>query len=359
MASTSATFCRACRSSATVPPGTSAGPPAPSVAIPTCPEVITQSPTRRTGEYGPTTGLMCAPLLAPMVPRRRGGARTAARRVGHGRCPLRGPGRGKGGDEHGVGAVDRPLLFLVQADLTCGMSLAARSRRSGRSGRRVGPCRPARCPRSRPAEAWCTAPSAYERTSRGQHLARPQLDLDPAALPRRRPDPTRARPAPGAATSPHPCPAGPPGRARTACTARTSAQTAPRRSVATAGPSTSTSSTSRRGQSAATRAARRQIGRPGLRPRRTTPVPSRRRAIAPLEGARAVTHDVFATPEHADRRSPSSSANARARPGTGLWCSPPKAPPAPAASGEAEAPPGRLSWRRARHTPAPPRWSAG
>ena len=159
---------------------------------------------------------MRAPLSPPMVPRHARGARTASRRVGQrAGQPLGDPGRGQRGDEHRVGAVDRPPVLFVEPDRRPRACRARRGcRRSGWSGRPARRHRRRRCPRSTP----CRAPGAPRRARRS--AASPDRG---SRRPRRRPRPgraapsprcssTRALPAPGTATCAAPLPAGASGR---------------------------------------------------------------------------------------------------------------------------------------------------
>ena len=144
-----------------------------------------------------------------MVPRRARGARTAARRVGQrpGQ-PLGDPGGGQRGDEHGVGAVDRPPVLVVQPDGDLGHVARGQDAEGadGQVDRLAGVVhRDALAPHH--AERLVHgAERVGAQRDRAEHLARPHVDVDAAALPSPRRSSTPARPAPGTATSARPVP---------------------------------------------------------------------------------------------------------------------------------------------------------
>ena len=246
---------------------------------------------------------MRAPLSCPMVPRHGDGARTASRRVGQrAGQPLGDPRRRQGGDEHGVRAVDGPPLLLVQAHRDLGHVARGRGcRRSGWSGRPAHRHRRRRCPRSTPCpSAWCTAPSAYERSVTGaEHLPGPHVDLDAATRSGRRARARRGRSRPRAPPTWHLTTAR---RQRRRVRARP-ARPAPRPNPRPAG--------------RATRAARRR--RP---PRRRTP--GQRACTVAASGSRSAEPARAAHPD--DDRSRRAAAR---RPGAGAWA---RAAPRPRAA---------------------------
>ena len=177
---------------------------------------------------------------------------------------------------------------------------------------------------------------------RTEHLAGPDVDVDAAARPSPRRRSTLARPAPGhARRGPDPRPVGPGGGVPRRAGRRAPRPTpAPRRSGATGGPATSTSSTRTPGHSARRRATSgARSAEPSVRPTRTMPVPSGRSPSAEGRPLGPAAHHVLAAPQDAD--GVAGLVGQRAGPGRhrAVLACPPKAPPLP--SGEAGAPPGR------------------
>ena len=305
---------------------------------------MTQSPTRRTGEYGPTAGLMPAPLGSPDGATSRSGARTAPRGWASGGTALGDPGRGQRGDEDGVGPVHGPPVLVVQPDRDLG-HVAGGEDAEGADGQvdrhAVVVDRDALAPHQ-PERLVHRAERVRAQGHRAEHFARPDLDLhrprgDSAEVDARRgPDRRRAR-----ATSASPRPTGP--GAPPARGAPPGPRPSPRRGGRgrPGGPPRSTSSTSTPGQTAAHGGSERaEVGRtPGAADAHDAGAVGaqghgERRTLG------STAHHVLAAPQHADRLRPSRRPAPGPAPGTGLRRLPPKAPPL--ASGEAGVPPGRL-----------------
>ena len=275
----------------------------------------------------------------------RNGARTAARRVGQrAGQPLGDPGRGQRGDEHRVGAVDRPAILLVQPHDDLGHvargqdaegadgqvdglagavdrdALAPHQperlvHRAERVGAQRHRARGSRRPRRRPRRGRAP-PSSEVRARRWRCPRRARVHLGPGPCPPVRAPPPRrgARPAPR------------PSRRRAA-------------RAPPGGPATSTSSTSTPGQHARAGAPPAARGRPspacGRRGRRRCRRDAGRWPAAGAWGRAAPRPRAATAP---GRPRPSRRPAPGRGPGTGLRRLPPKAPPL--ASGEAGRPAG-------------------
>jgi hypothetical protein len=324
---------------------------------------MTQSPTRRTGGVRTYGGTHAVLLSSPACV---GGdtctvnagwaAASAGARVGQRGRPLGHPGRGQGGGEDGVGAVDRPAVLGVEDDVDLGH--VAGGQDAERADGQVDRLPVAST--AMPSLHTSPAPGARRRGvgAQGHRIERSPAQTSTATVPRswgaglegdaarprraasRRPGPAapfavRPRPRAARARRQHLGPAGP-------------AQVgADRRSGDVDLLDSTPGATARPGPQLA------RSGEPGVRPMRTTPV-RRAQAERQRRPLRAVTHDVLPAPQHPDR---ARLVGQRPGPGgTGCAACPRRRRRWPAARPAGR---GGTSWRRARRRPARPRSSGG